>query len=173
MVGIIRRTFSYINKEMFLILYKTFIRPHLEYCPEVWNPYLAKDINSVEKVQRRATKLVSNFQDLSYEERLNKLKLFPLQERRLRGDMITTFKLLNGFLDADHDKLVPLSRSERNSRSHNCQLYCNVPRTNVRKYFFTNRIILPWNTLRQETISSDTVDTFKARYDRERLSGFI
>ena len=173
MIGIIRRTFSHINQDMFLVLYKTFIRPHLEYCPEVWNPYLVKDINSLEKVQRRATKLVSNLQDLPYEERLTKLKLFPLQDRRLRGDMITTFKLLNGLLDADKDNLVPLSKSTRDSRSHNQQIYCNIPRTNTRKYFFTNRIILPWNTLSQETISSDTVVTFKARYDKERLGGFI
>ena len=49
MTGIIKRTFSYMNKDMFLTLYKTFIRPHLEYCPEVWNPHLSKDIEVLEK----------------------------------------------------------------------------------------------------------------------------
>ena len=88
MIGIIKRTFSYINKDMFLLLYKTFVRPHLEYCPEVWNPHLSKHIDALEKVQRRATKLLPNLRDLPYEERLLKLKLFPLKDRRLRGDMI-------------------------------------------------------------------------------------
>ena len=96
MIGIIKKTFSYLNKDMFIALYKAFIRPHLEYCPEIWNPHLVKDISALEKVQRRATKLIPEYKDLQYEERLQRLKLFPLVKRRLRGDMITTYKIING-----------------------------------------------------------------------------
>ena len=85
MIGIIKRTFSHMNKDMFLALYKTFIRPQLEYCPEIWNPHLCKDINMLENVQRRATKMVPELKDMTYEERLTTLKLFPLKERRARG----------------------------------------------------------------------------------------
>ena len=88
MVGLIKHTFTYMNKEMFLVLYKTLVRPLLEYCPQVWSPYLNKDINILEKVQQRATKIVPELHNLPYEERLKQLKLYTLKERRLRGDMI-------------------------------------------------------------------------------------
>ena len=64
MIGIIKKTFSYLNKDMFIALYNAFIRPHLEYCPEIWNPHLVKDISALEKVQRRATKLIPEYRDL-------------------------------------------------------------------------------------------------------------
>ena len=175
MIGIIKRTFSYINKEMFLVLYKTFIRPHLEYCPEVWSPHLCKDIEVLEKVQRRATKLVLELKDLPYEVRLTELKLFPLKERRVRGDMITTYKLLHGLLDVDTTRLVPLLNCpiNRDMRSHDKQIHGIVPKTNMRRYFFSQRIVLPWNTLSKETVNSPSVESFKANYDKERLSKFI
>ena len=176
MIGLIRRTFSYIDQEMFLMLYKTFIRPLVEYCPEVWNPHLEKNINVLEKVQRRATKLVSDLRNVPYEERLIRLKLFPLKDRRLRGDMITTFKLLNGLIDVDANRLVPLldsTVSQINTRSHNQQIKCKVPRSNLRRYFFTNRIVLSWNTLSRDTVNSPSVEVFKDRYDRERLGAYL
>ena len=174
MVGIIKKTFSYMNKDMFLSLYKALIRPHMEYCPEIWNPHLVKHISTLEKVQRRATKLVPEYRDLPYEVRLEKLKLFPLTKRRLRGDMITTYKIINGLLDVDKVvRVSPNISSKIETRSHNQQLLSNVPRTNMRKHFYTNRIILPWNTLSRETISSESVNIFKARYDKERLGDFL
>ena len=173
MIGILKRTFSFMDKEMFLSLYKTFVRPHLEYCPEVWNPYLCKDINTLENVQRRATKIVPELKDMSYEERLSKLKLFPLQDRRARGDMISTYKLLNGYITANSSLLSHKISSGKSLRSHNQQLWSNVANTNTRNNFFTHRVVLPWNTLSINTVNSLTVETFKARYDRERLSNYI
>ena len=135
---------------------------------------MVKDISTLEKVQRRATKLVPEYKDLPYEDRLERLKLFPLTKRRLRGDMITTYKIINGLMDVDNVIHVsPNISNKMNTRSHNQQLISVVPRTNMRKYFFTNRIILPWNTLSTETIRSESVNTFKARYDKERLGDFI
>ena len=85
MIGLVKHTFTFMDKEMFLVLYKTLIRPLLEYCPQVWSPYMEKDINLLENIQRRATKLVPELYELPYEERLKKLKLFPLKDRRIRG----------------------------------------------------------------------------------------
>ena len=84
-----RRAFVRFDIETFSIIYTSYIRPHLEYCIQAWSPYYAKDILLLEKVQRRATKLVWGLKELSYEERE---KLFSLEERRLCGDLIQTFK---------------------------------------------------------------------------------
>ena len=75
MVGLIRRAFSYLDPKMFLKLYTAFVRPHLEYAVAVWSPHLVKHIDLVEKVQMRATKLIDGFGKLTYQERLEKLKL--------------------------------------------------------------------------------------------------
>jgi len=91
-LGMIKRTFNTLNKEMFLTLYSTYIRPHLEYCIQVWAPYFKKDIDVLEKVQRRAsaTKLVRCTKNLSYEQRLEYLGLYSLSRRKQRGDLIET-----------------------------------------------------------------------------------
>ena len=172
MLGLIKNTFTYMNKEMFNVLYKTLVRPHLEYCPQVWSPFLAKDINILEQIQRRATKIVPEISNLSYEDRLKELKLFPLKDRRLRGDMISTYKMINGLMNVDREQLVPM-HGNPSTRSHNQQLKGKVVKGNMRKHFFTQRIILPWNNLSTDTISSDTVNTFKGRYDKEVLGQYI
>ena len=77
-LGMIRRTFVNISKDLFVFLYKTYVRPHLEYCVQLWCPYLAKDIDMVEKVQMRATKLVKGIARLPYTDRLQKLGLYSL-----------------------------------------------------------------------------------------------
>ena len=98
---IIKRTFNYIDKAGFAILYRAYIRPHLEYCVQAWSPYLQKDIKCLEKVQRRATKLVPSLREKEYEERMKELDLYPLVVRIVRGDLIETFKILSGFEDID------------------------------------------------------------------------
>jgi len=91
-LGMIKRTFNTLNREMFLTLYSTYIRPHLEYCIQVWEPYFNKDIDILEKVQRCAPKLVRCPENLSYEQRLEYLGLYSLSRRRQRGDLIEHIK---------------------------------------------------------------------------------
>ena len=83
-LGMIYRHFKVINKRQFLTLYKTYVRPHLEYCIQAWSPNIRKDIDCLENVQRRATKMVSGLKKLSYEQRLWRLNLSTLEERRKR-----------------------------------------------------------------------------------------
>ena len=73
--GMIKRSFSHISIESFKILYNTYVRPHLECCVQIWNPYLKTDIECIEKIQRRATKLVHGFDKMPYEQRLKALQL--------------------------------------------------------------------------------------------------
>ena len=95
-IGMIRRNLTYKEKGLIVPLYKTIVRPHLEYCIQAWRPYLRKDIYMLEKVQRRTTKLITWLRDLSCEDRLKECGLITLETRRLRGDQIEVFKILNG-----------------------------------------------------------------------------
>ena len=94
-VGIIFRTFTYLDKEMFLNLYKTMVRPHLEYATQIWSPLYKKDKIIIENVQRRATRLVKCISHMSYEERLRHLGLPTLEYRRARADMVQVYKIIN------------------------------------------------------------------------------
>ena len=82
------------DQEIFKLLYPVLVRPLLEYCVQVWSPHKKMDIDLIEKVQKRAVRMVPGMKNLSYEERLAKLGLTTLVERRFRGDMIETYKLL-------------------------------------------------------------------------------
>jgi len=81
---LIKRTFSRIDVDDFKTLYHTYVRPHMEYCVQVWNPYLQKDIDCLEKVHRRATKMVWGLSKRSYAERLHILGLYPLEQRWIK-----------------------------------------------------------------------------------------
>ena len=107
MMGLIRRSFIHLDKEMFLNLYKALVRPHLEYANVIWHPTKIKDITAIENVQRWATKYLPSLKDLSYEEILQKLKLPALWYRRLRGDMIETYKLMTGKYDHEIVDFIP------------------------------------------------------------------
>ena len=92
MMGLIRRTFSFLDGDTFKKLYTSFVRPHIEYANPVWCPHLRKHIKMLENVQIRATKLVDGMKHMDYTERLQKLDLPTLQYRRERGDMIQVWK---------------------------------------------------------------------------------
>ena len=87
MMEIIRRTFEYLDDKCFSAVFKSLVRPHIEYANQVWSPYLMKHITALENVQRRATKLIPGYKELDYKERLIRLNLPTLSYRRLRGDM--------------------------------------------------------------------------------------
>ena len=95
-LGMIRRSITCKSKDIIVRLYKALVRPKLEYCVQVWRPYLRRDIDNLEKVQHRATKMITECRGLNYERRLSMTGLTTLEDRRIRGDMIETFKILNG-----------------------------------------------------------------------------
>ena len=103
----IRRTYKILNYKMFLPLYKALVRSHFEYGNCVWSPYKVKYKDALESVQKRATSMLPGMYDLTYEEHLRKLKLPTLVYRRLMGNMIEVFKILQGFYDTK--ALPPLS----------------------------------------------------------------
>ena len=116
MIGLIKISFECIDENMFLNLYSTLICPLLEHCVQAWSPYLPKDITLLENVQRRATKLVRRLKNKEYEERLKELKLTKLEDRRIRGDMILTYRLLNGEEGINYNTFFTFSVDHYNLR---------------------------------------------------------
>jgi ribonuclease P/MRP protein subunit RPP40 len=169
MLGIIKRNFRTISDESFVLLYKSLVRPHLEYANVVWSPYRQKYIEGIEKVQKRATKLIVNNPGISYIDRLKKLNLPTLVYRRHRGDMIETFKIMHGLYNVDSTLHFILSHNVL-TRGHRFKLFHTHVHYDLRKYFFVNRIVSLWNSLPDYVVSADTVNSFKNRLDKHWLS---
>ena len=164
-LGMIKRSFSYLDINSFLHLYKSLVRPHLDYCVQVWRPYLHKDIDLLEKVQKRATKLVPALKDKPYEERLVALNLTTLETRRIRGDLIETFKILKGIDNIAVKRFFTLS-NVHNTRGHSLKLFKLTCNLDVRKYSLAHRVVNIWNSLTDEVIACDSITSFKSRLDK-------
>jgi len=100
-LGMIKQNFSDNSKGTIIPLYKSLVRPHLEYCCQVWSPHYNKDIKLLEGVQRWVTRLVCGMKSLSYADRIKYLGLTSLENRRIRSDLIETYKIINGYYNID------------------------------------------------------------------------
>jgi ribonuclease P/MRP protein subunit RPP40 len=132
---------------MIKILYKTLIRPNLEYANSIWSPINQKDIQRIEKVQRRATKLVRSLRHMSYEDRLRKLDLPTLAYRRRRGDLIQVYKIMNGTNDIQRNTLFEMASTNIGTRGHSLKIQKQHSRLRLREHSFTNRVVNSWNSL--------------------------
>ena len=170
LVFLIKHTFKYLNAEMFKLLFKSLVRPHLEYASPIWSPHYYKvDIDNLEKVQRRATKLIPQIADLSYSDRLQHLDLPTLQYRRLRQDLLFIYKYSNDLLNLDtnthckscqHNTSMFMPSNSSTTRGHTQKLQI-VHHQGARNKFLTTRAIPYWNNLSQKTISSTNINCFK------------
>jgi len=150
-----------------LQLYKSLVRPHIDYCTVAWSPYYVKDKVLLEKVQRRFTRMVPGMKEFDYPSRLKTLKLWSLEERRNRSDLIEVFKMYRGFSSIPFETFFQLDHDSR-TRGHTAKLKKHRCNTELRRHFFSERIINRWNKLRQETISATSINSFKQHLDKER-----
>ena len=166
MLGIIKRTFSCIDNQTFLLLYKSMVRPHLEYGNIIWYPYLKRQSTSIEKVQRRATKLVKGCKMLNYQQRLQRLKLHSLKGRRIRGDLIQMYKIFNNLDDIEMNSMCMPSIYDK-TRNQEGKVYIQHCNTNKRKHFFGNRVAKLWNSLTPNLKRAPTLNSFKNLLDKD------
>ena len=124
-LGIVFRTFTHMDKEMFLNLYKSTVRPHLEYAATVCTPLFKKDVIAIENVQRRATKLVSTISHLTYQERLKCVGLPSLEYRKERADLVEVFKIMNDIDDVDKEKFFTVS-TYTTTRGHSLNIKSEI-----------------------------------------------
>ena len=158
-LGMIRRTFSCRSQEILLPLYKSLVRPHLDYASPVWSPYHKEDIVLLEKVQRRFTRMISGLASKTYEERLSTLKLNTLETRRIRADLLEVFKMFHGHSRVDLQSLFVMDVSVR--RGHKFKLYKRRFRMDLRKHFFSQRVVNIWNSLPDRVVAAPSINTFK------------
>ena len=118
----------------------------------------------LERVQRRATKMIRGQEHLSYEERLRELGLFSLAKRRLQGELIVAFQYLKGAYKLEGERLILRVDSGR-TRRNGLKLRQGWFRFDIRRKFFTQRVVTHWNRLPKEVVDVPSLEAFKARLD--------
>ena len=148
--------------------YTTYVLPILENNSVIWCPYLMQDVHSIESVQRHYIKSICRRCNLnigSYLERLNALGLNTLEYRRCKYDVILVYKIIHGLIDLNFSDFFSFSSSPYNLRRHSYSLKMSKFNTDVRKSFFSNRIIKLWNSLPDSVVNSPSIYIFRKRLD--------
>ena len=164
MLGIIKKTYTSRDAVTMATLYKAMVRPHLEYGNVIWGPSFQGDIIAVERIQRRATRLIPELKNMPYQERLMNLKLPTLVYRRKRGDMIMMFKIMCGLVRIDVNKLFT-NATIKKTRGHSKKVFKRHAIKTVRKHFFSQRIVNDWNSLPEHVVEAPSTLEFKKRLD--------
>ena len=169
-LGQLCRGISYRDKDTFMGLFRTFVRPHLDYCSQAWSPWSVGDVSVIEAVQKRAVGMVTNLKNKTYEERLAELDMVTLVERRKRGDLVQMYKIMSGKDKVDYKRWFELAQDREGaastrSISGSMNVVRNEGRLEVRKNFWSVRVCDPWNSLPDMIKEQPTTDSFKNSLD--------
>ena len=177
-LGQIARAFQYRNKQMLAKLFKVFVRPKLEYAAQAWSPWLEKDCVMLEQVQKRCVKMMSDVQGETYEEKLKDAGLQLLKDRRERGDMIETYKVMRGIEKVEisnwFERAEPQRRTRQNTEISSegevvkDMLKEQKSRLNEKRWYFQSRVVEKWNDLPAYIQRAPSLNCFKSRYDAHK-----
>lgn len=162
---LLRKAFREVSFDAFIKLYKCYVRPILEFAGPVWCAELVRDKNALESVQRRATRLPFRGSDRPpYEQRMTMAHLKSFESRKLRGDLIITYRAMNNLFSVDISNLFPINDDIR-LRRHPFKLKKERFLTSSRQNFISNRVFSLWNSLPADVVCAPSVNTFKNRFD--------
>ena len=182
-LGQLTKSFHYRKASCLVPLYKQFIRPKLEHAVGAWSPWLEGDKEALERIQKRLVRSISDKRGETYEERLRSIGLTTLEERRERGDMIETFRTINGlnkvdkatwfnFRDSTNMRATrsTVSVGDEGQQDRTDVLFMGNVRLDSRKNFFTVRVIGKWNQIPDIVKGQKSLNAFKNKYDEWRES---
>jgi len=169
MLGLINRSIKNKDTDILLSLYKSLVRPHLEYCILPWSPHYVKDNKLIERIQHRFTRMFPELQKLPYLPRLEHLKLWTREERRVRADLIEVYKIVRGISSVSFETFFEYY-SYGTTRGHSLKLTKKRASTDLRHHFFSERVINIWNSLDNRTVASGSISIFKGNLERLRQS---
>ena len=154
---------GHIETKPFMNLYKTLVRPKVEYCMTVAaQPVYKKDKEKIDGVQRWATKLVLGMENKAYSERLEELKLPSLEYRRKRADVMQTYKIMNNIDRIDEKEFFKPCKEVR-TRGHSMSVQKTQCKSLVRRNTFSQRVVNDWNALPDAVVTSGSINQFKGR----------
>ena len=161
----ILRNFSFRDHDILVPLFKSLVRPILEYGNVVWNNCIKKHMNKIENVQRKYTRYITGTKNLTYEQRLKKIKLPSLEYRQIRGDLIQVFKIAKNMYDPASTHSIFEFENNSRLRGHTHKIHKQFTNKSKYKIFFSNRIVTKWNSLPQSIINAKSINEFKNKID--------
>ena len=163
----ILENFTYRSKKVLVPLFKSLVRPVLEYANNTWNSNHRYHVDDIEAVQRRFTRHILEAKKLPYEERLKKINLPSLEFRRFRGDLIETYKIAHHIYDKISVNSLLKFRANSRLRGHNFTIVKNMTKKNAYQNFFSNRVCNTWNSLSSDIVNAKSVNIFKNKIDQK------